>query len=34
MLKNYFRVKYCVPETVQSNFIYKFKNVSYTPSDS
>ena len=24
-LKNYFRFKDCVPETLQSNFVYKFK---------
>ena len=31
-LMNYFRFKDCVPETLQSNFVYKFKCESYTAS--
>ena len=31
-LKNYFRFKDCVPETLQSNFVYKFKCRSWTAS--
>ena len=31
-LKNYFRFKDCVPETLQSNFVYKFKCGSCTAS--
>ena len=31
-LKNYFRFKDCVPETLQSNFVYKFKCRSCTAS--
>ena len=29
---NYFRFKDCVPETLQSNFVYKFKSASCTAS--
>ena len=32
-LKNYFRFKDCVPETLQSNFVYKFKCGSSTASN-
>ena len=31
-LMNYFRFKDCVPETLQSNFVYKFKSGSCTAS--